>query len=152
MFACELDEDEEGKLGYIKESVGHTIKTQKLFMIAKGIPKHAPRSEVNEVYEHYRIPFEQMIFLGDGQTDIPAFSLVNRRGGRSIALYREFRTHEGEIDEHRTLQSYHAGYALAIEARRAEQLLPADYSQGKALKIALLGYVQRIADRLITHG
>ena len=37
IFACSLDEDASGTLGYIKETVGHTIKTQKLYMIAKGV-------------------------------------------------------------------------------------------------------------------
>ena len=147
IFACEIDEDDTGKLGYIKETVGHTIKTQKLFMIGKGIsPKNGdPPAMVNEVFEQYRIPFTQMVFLGDGQTDIPAFSLINRAGGTSIAVYREEKNMDGSIDEARTLKTYQKGYELAIQSGRAEQLLPADYSAGKPLKMALLGYVERLA-------
>lgn len=147
IFACEIDEDDAGKLGYIKETVGHTIKTQKLFMIGKGIsPKNGdPPAMVNEVFEQYRIPFTQMVFLGDGQTDIPAFSLINRAGGTSIAVYREEKNMDGSIDEARTLKTYQKGYELAIQSGRAEQLLPADYSAGKPLKMALLGYVERLA-------
>ena len=72
IFACSLDEDASGNLGYIKETVGHTIKTQKLYMIAKGVsPQRGDDpSKVNEKMERLRIPFENMIFLGDGQTDI----------------------------------------------------------------------------------
>lgn len=151
VFACDMDEDDSGKLGYIKESVGHTIKTQKLFMIAKGVsPKNGDHpSLVNEVTHSYRIPFENMIFLGDGQTDIPAFSLVNKSGGKSIAVYREEKNSDGTIDEERTLKTYLNGYKLAIEANRAEQLLPADYSSGKPLKMALLGYVESIAKQIV---
>lgn len=149
IFACEFDEDETGKLGYIKETVGHTIKTQKIFMIGKGIsPKNgdAP-AMVNEVFEKYRIPFKNMVFLGDGQTDIPAFSLINSAGGTSIAVYREEKCSDGSIDETRTLKTYQKGYELAIQSGRAEQLLPADYSAGKPLKMALLGGVERLASR-----
>lgn len=150
VFACDMDEDESGKLGYIKEAVGHTIKTQKLFMIAKGVsPKQGDHpSRVNEVTHSYRIPFENMIFLGDGQTDIPAFSLVNKNGGKSIAVYREEKNSDGTIDEERTLKTYLNGYKLAVESNRAEQLLPADYSSGKPLKMALLGYVESVAKHI----
>ncbi len=154
VFACDFDEDDDGKLGYIKETVGHTIKTQKLFMIAKGVsPKQGDHpSLVNEVTHSYRIPFENMIFLGDGQTDIPAFSLVNKNGGKSIAVYREEKNHDGSIDEERTLKTYLNGYKLAVEANRAEQLLPADYSSGKPLKMALLGYVESIAKQIASKS
>lgn len=154
IFACDFDEDETGKLGYIRETVGHTIKTQKIFMIAKGVsPKQGDHpSLVNEVTHAYRIPFENMIFLGDGQTDIPAFSLVNKSGGKSIAVYREEKNSDGTIDEERTLQTYLNGYKLAVESNRAEQLLPADYSSGKPLKMALLGYVESIAKQIASKS
>ncbi len=150
VFACSLDEDASGSLGYIKETVGHTIKTQKLYMIAKGVsPKRGDDpSKVNEKMDALRIPFENMIFLGDGQTDIPAFSMLKSNGGRTIAVYREEKLPDGSIDEAKTLQSYQKGYELAIKAGRAEQLLPADYSDGKPLKMALLGYVQEIAQNI----
>ena len=150
IFACSLDEDASGTLGYIKETVGHTIKTQKLYMIAKGVSpqKGDDPSKVNEKMEKLRIPFENMIFLGDGQTDIPAFSMLKSNGGRTIAVYREEKKADGTIDEEKTLNSYKNGYELAIKAGRAEQLLPADYSDGKPLKMALLGYVQDIAQRI----
>jgi phosphoglycolate phosphatase-like HAD superfamily hydrolase len=154
IFACDFDEDDEGKLGYIKETVGHTIKNQKLFMIAKGVsPKQGDHpSLVNEVTHSYRIPFNNMIFLGDGQTDIPAFSLVNKNGGKSIAVYHEEKNADGSIDEERTLKTYLNGYKLAVEANRAEQLLPADYSSGKPLKMALLGYVESIAKQIASNA
>lgn len=153
IFACTVDEDEDGRLGFVKETVGHTIKTQKLFMIAKGVsPQHGDDpSKVNEVTQEYRIPFENMVFLGDGQTDIPAFSLVNKSGGTSIAVYREEKRADGSIDEEKTLRTYHQGYKLAVESKRAEQILPADYSSGKPLKMALLGYVERIARRIVSE-
>jgi len=151
VFACTVDEDESGKLGFVKETVGHTIKTQKLFMIAKGVSPVAgdDPSSVNEVTEEYRIPFENMLFLGDGQTDIPAFSLVNKSGGTSIAVYREEKNSDGSINEEKTLLTYNQGYKLAVEANRAEQILPADYSSGKPLKMALLGYVEKIARQVV---
>jgi len=89
--------------------------------------------------------------VGDGQTDIPAFALVNKKGGKSIAVYREEKNPDGSIDEARTLKSYLNGYKLAVEAKRSEQLLPADYSSGKPLKMALLGYVESIATHIVSR-
>jgi phosphoserine phosphatase len=151
VFACKLDEDENGKLTYIKETVGHTVKTQKLYMISKGIsPKRGDNpNKVNEKIEEPRIPFKNMIFLGDGLTDIPAFALLKKNGGIPIAVYREEKNNDGTINEEKTLQNYLKGYQLAIEAKRAEQLLPADYSSGKPLKMALLGYVKQIAKNIV---
>ena len=151
IFACSLDTDESGKLGYIKETVGHTIKTQKIYMIAKGVSlKNGDKaSKVNEVIATHRVPFENMIFLGDGQTDIPAFSLINSKGGTSIAVYREEKNNDGTINEKKTLRTYNEGYKLAVEAKRAEQILPADYGSGKPLKMALLGYVNKIAKKIV---
>lgn len=151
VFACSLDEDDEGKLAYIKETVGHTIKTQKLYMVAKGVlPSQGDKPAlVNEVTHEYRVPFTNMIFLGDGQTDIPAFSLINKMGGTSIAVYREEKKSDGSIDEEATLKTYSEGYELAVSSKRAEQLLPADYSSGKPLKMALLGYVEKLAKAIV---
>jgi uncharacterized protein YoxC len=141
VFACKLDE-KDGVINFPKETIGHTIKTQKLYQIAKGLDK-----DVNEKVDKLDIPFSNMIYLGDGQTDIPAFSLINSKGGISIAVYREEKIN-GEIDEEKTKQIYNKSYELAIKAKRAEQLLPADYSKGKPLKIALLNYVENICKNI----
>ena len=154
VFACSLDVDETGKLGFIKETVGHTIKTQKIYMIAKGVSiKNGDKSsKVNDVISSLRIPFENMIFLGDGQTDIPAFSLINSKGGTSIAVYREEKNSDGTINEVETLKTYNNGYNLAVKSKRAEQILPADYGSGKPLKMALLGYVNSLAESIIAKN
>ncbi len=151
IFACSLDEDEEGFISFPKETVGHTIKTQKIFMIKKGTTPSLGRNpiEVNEVFDEDRIPFKNMVFLGDGQTDIPAFSLINRYGGVSIALYREEKKSDGSVDEVATAKTYEAGYTLAIKSKRAEQLLSADYSVGKPLKMALMHHVRSISNQII---
>jgi len=153
IFACVMDEDKDGYINFPKETVGHTIKTQKIFMISKGVlpSLNSNPNDVNKLISSYRVPFENMIFLGDGQTDIPAFSLLNQYGGTSIAVYREEKNKDGSIDEKATSKNYEAGYKLAIESKRAEQLLSADYSSGKPLKMALLHNVRKIADKMVVE-
>lgn len=143
IYACRLDEDENRNISYPKETVGHTIKTQKLYQMAKGLDK-----DVNEVTTEYTIPFENMIFIGDGLTDIPAFSLINSMGGISIAVYRETKNNDGTINQEKTLKDYETGYKLAVESQRAKQLLPADYSSGKPLNLALLNYVKELCEKI----
>lgn len=143
VFACTLDENDDGIINFPKETVGHTIKTQKLFQISKGLHRN-----VNEKLEEVEIPFKNIIYLGDGETDIPAFSLVNQMGGISIAVYRESKNSDGTIDEDKTKDTYQKSFKFAIESKRAEQLLPADYSSGKPLKIALENYVKIFCDNI----
>ncbi|BAF73247.1 HAD family hydrolase [Sulfurovum sp. NBC37-1] len=143
IYACRLVENSDGNIAFPKETVGHTIKTQKIFQIAKGLEK-----DVNEVVDGYEIPFEHMIFVGDGLTDVPAFSLVQKMGGTSIAVYRESKNGDGSVNPEQTFKNYEAGYELAIKSKRAEQLLPADYSEGKPLKMALLYHVDRICKHI----
>ncbi len=151
IFACTMDEDKDGYINFPKETVGHTIKTQKIFMISKGVVPslNSNPKDVNKLIPSLRVPFENMIFLGDGQTDIPAFSLLNQYGGTSLAVYREEKKEDGTIDERATAKTYEAGYKLAIESKRAEQLLSADYSRGKPLKMALMHNVRKIADKML---
>jgi hypothetical protein len=142
IFACSLDEDPKGIINFPKETVGHTIKTQKLFQISKGLNK-----QVNDKIDTPRIPFENFIYLGDGETDIPAFSLINQMGGTSIAVYRESKNSNGTINEEKTKQTYKKSYTFAIKSQRAKQLLPANYSDAKPLKIALLNYIEMLCDK-----
>ena len=143
IYACRLDENSDGDIAFPKETVGHTIKTQKIYQIAKGLDK-----DVNEVVNDYEIPFEHIIFIGDGLTDIPAFSLVQKNGGISLAVYRESKNSDGSVNQEKTLKNYEAGYELAIKSSRAEQLLPADYSEGKPLKMALLYHIDKICKQV----
>lgn len=144
IYACRVDEDNNGNINYPKETVGHTIKTQKIYQIAKGLDK-----DVNEVTDKYNIPFENMIFIGDGLTDIPAFSLINSKGGISIAVYRESKLKNGQINQAKTLKDYEISYKFAIEGNRAKQLLPANYSDGQPLNLALKNYVNELCNSII---
>ena len=143
IFACRLDEDDRGVISFPKETVGHTIKTQKLFQIAKGLDKN-----VNEKLNRLEIPFENIIYLGDGETDIPAFSLINQMGGISIAVYRGIKKDSGLIDEKKTKAIYDKSYKLTIATNRAKVLLLADYSDGKELKVTLENYVKSICNNI----
>lgn len=90
VFACEyLYED--GRPVWAKEVVNFTTKTQFLFRINKEEPDVWDSEGVNKYQLHgeRRIPFENMVYIGDGTTDIPCMKLVREYGGCSIGVYAE---------------------------------------------------------------
>jgi hypothetical protein len=73
-------------IGYV---IDNTSKTRALFEINKGTNKH-PEIDVNAVLapEDRRVPFQNMIYIADGPSDVPAFSIVNQYGGRTLGVYK----------------------------------------------------------------
>lgn len=88
IWGCEFAE-EDGQIRHIKNVVSFTEKTKYLFTINKGIPDNAGPYAVNERKEpsDRRIPFEHMIYIGDGLTDVPCFSLLDHFGGRAFGVF-----------------------------------------------------------------
>lgn len=73
----------------IAATIDNTTKTRALFEISKGVNKH-PEISVNQKMpeEQRRVPLANMIYIADGPSDVPAFSVVKRGGGRTLAVYR----------------------------------------------------------------
>lgn len=89
VYACEFGENEDGVLQDIKRCVTFTEKTRYLFEINKGLPlgktAENPLLVNTDVPKDLRrISFQNMIYVGDGQTDIPCFSLVREYGGHGF--------------------------------------------------------------------
>ena len=82
--------EKDGIIAGIKSSITFTEKTKFIFAINKGITSHIREKpyDVNDFipFEERRIPFENMIYLGDGPSDIPCFSMIEKLGGASIAI------------------------------------------------------------------
>ncbi|MBR0295267.1 MAG: haloacid dehalogenase-like hydrolase [Bacilli bacterium] len=87
-WGCEYYFDREtGEPVWPKLAINYTQKTQFFFRIAKGATNATDDAGVNKKKKDLRIPYRNIIYLGDGMTDIPAMTLVKHNGGRSIALY-----------------------------------------------------------------
>ena len=89
IFACSYIYNEEGEAVWPGIAVDYTAKTQFLFKISKGIFSAHDNKKVNEsvAEDKKRIPYPQMIYFGDGETDIPSMKIVTMFGGHSIAVY-----------------------------------------------------------------
>lgn len=90
VFASEFGSwNEQGTINHIKRAVNFTEKTRYLFLINKGLNPDEVRSDpflVNEPVEDRPIPFENMLYIGDGLTDIPCFSVMDNNDGDSIGI------------------------------------------------------------------
>lgn len=116
--------------------VNYTTKTQYLFRINKGIENHWDNEKINSyIPEDERpITFDRMIFLGDGDTDIPTMKMITYKGGHSVAVY----------DPNKSAKDLHKIHTL-ISDGRVDFIAPADYTEHSQVDIIVKGILGRIA-------
>jgi len=115
-----------------------TTKTQFLFRINKGVTNSWDDAAVNrwQPMDERPVPFTRMIFIGDGDTDIPSMKMVRHQGGYSIAVYDE------ELwREKRSKEKLHR----LIAEDRAHFVAPANYADGSQLDVIVRGILGRFA-------
>jgi phosphoserine phosphatase len=141
IWACDFHYDSRGAIVFPRNIISFTDKTRYLFQIAKGIVGKRVRSlpfEVNRKLgeDELRVPWQHMIMVGDGYTDIPCFSLVRKNGGVAIGVY----------DSH-SRERWGRAWGF-IEEGRVSNLVPADYRKNSALENSLIMALDSILSRL----
>lgn len=125
IFASEfLYDSETGKPIWAKMAVNYTNKTQFVYRINKGVLDISNNVDVNASRpdDDRRVYFNNMIYIGDGLTDVPCMKLVKQSGGHSIALYQN-----GQKDKVQPL----------LKHERVDWIFEADYRKDKALDKAM---------------
>ena len=91
IYACRYMYDEKGEALWPALAINYTLKTQYIYRISKGTLDVTDDYNLNRVQDESlrRIAYHNMIYIGDGMTDIPCMKMVKERGGKSIALYPE---------------------------------------------------------------
>ena len=91
IYACRYMYDENGEALWPALAINYTLKTQYIYRISKGTLDVTDDYNLNRQQDESlrRIAYHNMIYIGDGLTDIPCMKLVKERGGKSIALYPE---------------------------------------------------------------
>lgn len=87
VYGCEFLFNENSEPIWPKNTINFTAKTQYLFRISKGVLDANDDVKLNRKTQNRRIPYRNIIYLGDGMTDIPIMTLVKENGGKSIAVY-----------------------------------------------------------------
>lgn len=138
VFACKYIYDEAGLAIWPGTVVNYTTKTQFLFRINKGVDTYWDDERVNRwvPMAERDVPFARMIYIGDGDTDIPSMKMVRHQGGHSVAVFDPKQWAQGEAQER--------AYKLIAEDR-ANFVVPAEYGDGSQLDVTVKGILGRIA-------
>ena len=119
IFACSFIYNEEGEAVWPGIAVDYTAKTQFIFKISTGIFSAHDNKKVNDsvAEDKKRIPYPQMIYFGDGETDIPCMKIVTMFGGQSIAVY-DPRNVKKKNFARKLLRQGRVGFAVPADYRK----------------------------------
>ena len=132
IYASEFYYDEEGRPAWPKLAVNFTAKTQFVYRINKGVLDVADDRTLNDSMpdDSKRVPFTNMIYLGDGLSDVPCMKMMRAYGGQAIAVYQN---------------SNRAGVEDLLAKGRVDFIYPADYREGTELEITVKRIIRRMA-------
>ena len=137
LYASRFRFDQNGVADWPALAINFTTKTQYLFRINKGAHDLANIEEINRFVEKEDrpIPFENMVYIGNSQTDVPCFRLVKNEGGLSIAVFPpRARGARKKAERFR-------------EEGRVHCVVPANYGEGGELDQTVKHYIQLVRAR-----
>ena len=132
IYACEFHYNERGNADWAQQAINFTSKTQFIFRISKGVLDTSEDYVLNSYVapDDRRVPYRNMIYIGDGLTDVPCMTVVKSRGGESIAIY-----HQDEREK---------AFKL-IKENRVGYMAYADYSEGSDLEKIVKQIIEKMA-------
>ncbi|MGN1051203.1 MAG: HAD family hydrolase [Acutalibacteraceae bacterium] len=131
IYACEFVYDERGNGVFPKTAVNYTNKTQFVYRINKGVLAISNDIDLNKSMpdDSKRIPFSNMIYIGDGLSDVPCMKMMKSYGGTAIAVY------QGEPNKVTEL----------LKKDRVDFIYPADYREDTSLDKTVKNIIKKIA-------
>lgn len=132
IYACEFFYDEHGVPVWPKLAVNFTAKTQFVYRINKGVLNVNDDQALNASMpdEHKRVPFVNMIYIGDGLSDVPCMKMMRSYGGQAIAVYQD-----GNRDAVEEL----------LRKERVDFIFPADYREDGPLAHTVKNILKKMA-------
>ena len=142
IWGCELIEgkgiEAEPVISEICYTIDNTTKTKAIFEINKGVNKNEKinvNSKMNDTQR--RVAFENMIYIADGPSDVPAFSLVKKYGGSTFAIYPK-----GDARAFKQVEQLR-------EDDRIDMFAEADYTEGSTAYMWIVNKIKEYAERII---
>lgn len=131
IFACEFLYDENGDGVWPKTDVNYTNKTQFVYRINKGVLDIENDIDLNRSMpdDSKRVPFCNMIYIGDGLSDVPCMKMMKAYGGYSIAVYQD---KDSKVED-------------LFRRDRVDYIYPADYSEGSGLDKTVQNIISKMA-------
>lgn len=140
IYASSFMFDERGVAVWPAQAINYTNKTQFLFRIEKGV-LDVNDSGVNDYFppEDIRVPFRNMVYIGDSATDIPCMKLVNGNGGHSIGVYDN-----NTLDKSKVYKMLHDN--------RIKYFAPADYTEDSEIDRLVKAIIIRTASNEVLEN
>ena len=135
VYACTYVYDRNGRVLWPSRVVNYTMKTQYLFRINKGVLAETNDEDLNSSTPDTAkyIPLENMIYFGDGSTDVPSMKVVQQNGGTTIAVF-------GDDDKRYKAEQLY-------KDKRATYVVKADYSKGSKIEKIVQGIIDSVEVR-----
>ena len=132
IYASEFYYDESGRPVWPKLAVNFTAKTQFVYRINKGVLDVSDDKTLNDSMpdDSKRVPFTNMVYMGDGLSDVPCMKMMRAYGGQAIAVYQD---------------SNRMGVEDLLAKGRVDFIFRADYSEGTALDLTAKNIIRKMA-------
>ena len=132
IYACTYAYDSMGRVLWPSRAVNYTMKTQYLFRINKGVLKETNDEDLNSSTPDTQkyIPLENMVYFGDGSTDVPSMKVVQQNGGTTIAVF-------GDDSKRNRAEKLYTD-------KRATFAVKADYSKGSKIEKIVMGIIDSL--------
>ena len=132
IYASEFYYDETGAPVWPKLAVNFTAKTQFVYRINKGVLDVSDDKTLNDSMpdDSKRVPFHNMIYVGDGLSDVPCMKMMRSYGGQAIAVYQS---------------ESRQGVEELLAKGRVDYMFPADYREGTDLDMTVKNIIRKMA-------
>ena len=132
IYASEFYYDESGAPVWPKLAVNFTAKTQFVYRINKGVLDVSDDQTLNASMpdDSKRVPFTNMIYMGDGLSDVPCMKMMRAYGGQAIAVYQAVNK---------------KGVEQLLRDGRVDYIFPADYREGTDLELTMQNIIRKMA-------
>jgi len=142
IWGCELiqakDENGNFEISEIGYTIDNTSKTRAIFEINKGVNKNTGYDVNAKIKEgNRRVLFKNMIYIADGPSDVPAFSLIKKGGGSTFAIYPK-----SDLKAFKQVEKLR-------EDNRVDMYAEADYSEGTTTYMWIMSKIQELAQNIV---